>query len=112
MPSKQLFLTSTVLIVLVTFPLIGSVGASSEMWSQTYGGTRSDAAYSLIETSDGGFAIAGYTDSFGAGGYDFWLVKTDTNGIPEFPSWIILPLFVIATLAVIICRNRLRRKVC
>jgi len=112
MPSKQLFLTSTVLIVLVTFPLIGSVGASSEMWSQTYGGTRSDAAYSLIETSDGGFAIAGYTDSFGAGGYDFWLVKTDINGIPEFPSWIILPLFVIATLAVIICRNRLRRKVC
>jgi len=113
MLSKKLFLASTVLIVLVTFPLIGSVGASSEMWSQTYGGTRSDAAYSLIETSDGGFAIAGYTDSFGAGGYDFWLVKTDEYGvIPEFPSWIILPLFVIATLAVIICRNRLRRKVC
>jgi len=110
MPSKKLFLASTILIVLITLPLIGSVGASSEMWSQTYGGTRSDAAYSLIETSDGGFAIAGYTDSFGAGDYDFWLVKTDEYGvIPEFPSWIILPLFLTVTLVVAIFRRKLSK---
>lgn len=35
-----------------------------------------------------------------------------TDAIPEFPSWIIIPLFLIATLVVIIYRNRLRRKVC
>jgi hypothetical protein len=37
---------------------------------------------------------------------------TGTNVIPEFPSWIILPLFVTTTLSVILYRNRLRRKVC
>lgn len=36
---------------------------------------------------------------------------TPSGYIPEFPSWIILPLSVIATLAAIICRYRLRRKV-
>jgi N-acetylneuraminic acid mutarotase len=36
---------------------------------------------------------------------------TTTEVIPEFPSWMFLPLFVTATLAVMICRNRLRRKV-
>ncbi len=34
-----------------------------------------------------------------------------TAAIPEFPSWIILPLFLIVTLLVILYRNRLRRKV-
>jgi len=70
MPSKKLFLASTILIVLITFPLIGSVGASSEMWSRTYGGASSDYAEAMVQTSDGGFAIAG-----GAS-----LVKTDAYG--------------------------------
>jgi len=37
---------------------------------------------------------------------------TPVGYIPEFPSWIILPLFLIATAVVIIYRNRLIRKVC
>ena len=49
-------------------------------WSRTYGGGYYDEAYSVIQTSDDGYAIAGSTMSFGAGSYDFWLVKTDTNG--------------------------------
>jgi hypothetical protein len=49
-------------------------------WNQTYGGTSSDVAYSLVATSDGGYAIAGETWSFGAGSGDFWLVKTDDFG--------------------------------
>jgi len=48
-------------------------------WSQTYGGTDDDRAYSVIKTSDGGYALAGYTDSYGSNG-DFWLVKTDWTG--------------------------------
>ena len=111
MPSKKLFLASTtILFVLVSFPLISLVGASSEMWSQTYGGTGGDLAYSLVETSDEGFALAGKTTSFGAGSSDFWLVKTDANGIPEFPSWIILPLFLMATLVGVIIRNKIGKK--
>jgi predicted secreted protein len=50
------------------------------MWSQTYGGTNYDIGNCVVETSDGGYAIAGYTKSFGAGGEDFWLVKTDADG--------------------------------
>jgi hypothetical protein len=84
MPSKKLLLASAILFVLVTLPLIGSVGASLELWSQTYGGVSSDAAEALVQTSDGGYALAGYTTSFGAGSYDFWLVKTDANGNMEW----------------------------
>jgi hypothetical protein len=110
-PSKKLFLASTtVLFVLVSLLFIGSVEASSEIWSQTYGGTSSDEAEAMVQTSDGGYALAGDTSSFGAGGYDAWLVKTDEYGIPEFPSWIILPLLLITTLAAIIGKQRLLRK--
>ncbi len=78
------------------------------MWSQTYGGTSSDAAWAVVETSDGGYAIAGETSSFGAGNGDFWLIKTDEYGIiPEFPSWIILPIFLMATFVAIVIKKRL-----
>jgi len=49
-------------------------------WNRTYGGTNDDYVYALVQTTDGGYALAGYTDSFGAGGSNFWLVRTDTNG--------------------------------
>ncbi|MEJ2242065.1 MAG: hypothetical protein P8Y18_07985, partial [Candidatus Bathyarchaeota archaeon] len=62
------------------FLLIPQVFASSLMWSQNYGGPKGEYARSLIATSDGGYAIAGWTDSYGAGEEDFWLVKTDANG--------------------------------
>jgi len=103
MPSKKLFLASTILFVLITLPLIGSVGASSEMWSQTYGGKNEDVARSLVETSDGGYALAGHTMSFGAGEADLWLAKTDEHGvIPEFPSWTPLLIMLLAVTAVAI----------
>jgi len=76
MPSKKLFFASAILFVLVSLPLISSVGASSEMWCKTYGETGGDLAYSLVETSDGGYALAGYTRSFGDG-YDDFLVGQD-----------------------------------
>jgi uncharacterized delta-60 repeat protein len=49
-------------------------------WAKTYGGTDGDYAYSVQQTSDGGYIVAGYTSSFGAGGSDFFLIKTDANG--------------------------------
>jgi hypothetical protein len=52
-------------------------------WSKTEGGTGSEYAYSLVQTSDGGYALAGVTNSFGAGNSDFWLVKiAPSNGGP------------------------------
>ena len=84
MISYKLLLSIIPLLVLVGFPFVGSVGASSEMWSQTYGGTADDYAEAMVQTSDGGYALAGYTRSFGAGSYDFWLVKTNGYGEIEW----------------------------
>jgi len=49
-------------------------------WTKTIGGPASDVGNSLIQTSDGGYAIAGATNSFGAGRYDVYVVKLDANG--------------------------------
>ncbi len=75
-----------VFLIMMFSCLVGiqPVGASSEMWSQTYGGPGGEYAEAMVQTSDGGYALAGYTDSFGAGGSDFWLVKTDSFGNMEW----------------------------
>ena len=49
-------------------------------WTKTIGGPGGEVGFSLIQTSDGGYAIAGYTNSFGAGDWDFYVVKLDANG--------------------------------
>ncbi len=49
-------------------------------WTKTIGGSSDDKAYSIIQSSDGGYVVAGWTRSFGAGGRDFYVVKMDANG--------------------------------
>jgi len=49
-------------------------------WQKTYGGDGSDMAYSIQQTSDGGYVVAGQTTSFGAAGYDAWVLKLDAAG--------------------------------
>ncbi len=53
---------------------------SAISFAKTYGGTSYDYAYSVQQTSDGGYIVAGYTGSFGAGGWDIFLIKTYANG--------------------------------
>ena len=55
-----------------------------EVWSNTYGGFSIDRARCLVQTSDGGYILVGITDSYGAGGADFWLLKTDEEGVEEW----------------------------
>lgn len=49
-------------------------------WQKTFGGNNIDRGYSLDITSDSGFVICGYTNSFGYGGYDAYVIRTDMNG--------------------------------
>lgn len=50
------------------------------VWSKTYGGTASEAGRAMLNTQDGGFLIAGYTWSEGAGNSDVLLIRTDAEG--------------------------------
>jgi hypothetical protein len=84
-------------------------------WDHVYGGLGPDDydwGYSLVATSDGGYAMAGTTHSFGAGG-DFWLIKTDEAGfapvVPE-ATWVIMPILMIATLAILISKKKLGKR--
>jgi hypothetical protein len=102
MLSKKLFLSSVTFFVLPSLHFISSVGASSVMWSQTYEIGRQQKAYSLIETSDGGYAMAGNIFSFFTGEGLIWVAKTDMQGIiPEFPSWTPM-FFAIITIAIVL----------
>jgi len=67
------------LLLSVTFLLNAQVEPDT-LWTKTFGGSNDDVAQSVKQTTDGGYIIAGCTDSFGAGVYDFWLVKVDENG--------------------------------
>jgi hypothetical protein len=68
--------------------LIKIDSSGNMIFNQTYGGERAESSRAVFQKSDGGYVIAGSTFSFGQGENDFWLIKTDENGvIPEFPSW-------------------------
>ncbi len=55
-------------------------GEGNKVWDRTYGGSGIDWAFSLIQTTDGSYAVAGRTESKGAGGVDFWVIKLDGEG--------------------------------
>jgi gliding motility-associated-like protein len=60
------------------------------VWAKTYGGSQNERAEALTLTSDGGVAIAGYAESSdfdvadNNGGFDYWILKVDANGLLQF----------------------------
>jgi len=64
-------------VVLVSLSTSSLYSAS---WAKTFGGTSAEYARSICQTSDGGYIVAGYTRSFGAGGSDFLVIKLNSSG--------------------------------
>ena len=60
--------------------LVKTDADGSKLWDKTFGGENPDMAKSAEQTADGGYIVIGHTWSYGAGGWDAWLIKTDANG--------------------------------
>ena len=60
--------------------LIKADASGDTQWTRTYGGADNDVGQSVQQTSDGGYIVASWTESFGAGVYDVYLIKTNASG--------------------------------
>ena len=73
--------------------VIGTDGQGNTLWTSLYGGSGDEGANSVQKTTDGGYVMAGFTSSFGAGNYDVYVVKTGpeqcSSLIPATPQVVI-----------------------
>jgi len=77
---RNKFHTTNFLLIAVALSLIILSLSAQADWEKTFGGADDDAGYSVQQTEDGGYIIVGQTSSFGAGGIDVYLLKTDASG--------------------------------
>ncbi len=66
-------------IIVLLFQIVYAQGPDTA-WTRTYGGSNDERAYSIQQTLDNGYIVAGWTASFGAQGTDIYLVRTDSIG--------------------------------
>lgn len=64
---------------LVLFSNDGSI-----IWQKSYGGSGVETGYEVLETPDGGFIVAGSSETFSNGSSDMWVFKTNKDGVVEW----------------------------
>jgi len=57
-------------------------GGGRLLWQRRYGGAATDWSNAIAETTDGDLVVVGHTESTGAGGPDFWVLKLNADGDP------------------------------
>jgi hypothetical protein len=81
---KKFMTNAFLLIVLISVCIVVSCRKSEEgpdiQWEKTYGGEKQDLGNCVQQTTDGGYIIVGYTESFGAQFQDIYIIRTDANG--------------------------------
>jgi hypothetical protein len=78
---EKKFQKKCLLGVLIIFCITGLFAQPPDtLWTKTYGGVQNDEGFAVQQTSDDGYIIVGYTESYGAGGRDVYLIKTNANG--------------------------------
>jgi len=73
-------------------------GSGDTVWTRTLGGASNDYGESVVEVSDGGFVVTGYTASYGAGLYDLLLTKFDGSGNHLWTRTLGVPLMMMGIL--------------
>jgi len=75
------------LIIFLSLSLLPGIIFSSNAysdWAKTYGGGADDEARSIQQTADGGYIVAGWSSSFGAGNKDFLVLKLSSTGTVQW----------------------------
>ena len=76
--------------------LVKTNSAGDTLWTRTFGGASMDGTHFVREVSDHGYVLAGYTETYGGGGKNVYLIKTDSSGIAEWTRTYATPLMDVA----------------
>jgi hypothetical protein len=60
--------------------LVKTDANGNQQWNKTFGGVNEENGWSVQQTTDSGYILAGDTELYRSGDYDAWLIKTDVNG--------------------------------
>jgi hypothetical protein len=60
--------------------LIKTNALGDTLWTKTFGGSYTEYGKDVLQTAEGGYVLCGATNSYGAGNYDVWLIKTNAFG--------------------------------
>jgi hypothetical protein len=90
--SKIIIAIAILLIIaagaLLMYSSMGHSDVPNVQWYKIYGGLLDDSVYSIAQTKDSGYMLAGYTESYGNGSSDIYLIKTDPFGNKEWTKTI------------------------